>query len=226
MRGKRAIATSTWCSVATSVTPRSRAAPIERIDGHRGAGRIERRQRLVDQPQVRGRQQRARQPHALALAARQPVDARPQLVGEVEALERGMGVRDADRIDERAQAGPQRLPRQPRRQQRSDGALARRQRRRLRRQEQPPAQALQAGHRQRPGILAVERQAARRRAAARRRSHAAASSCRRPTARSRRPARRPRRSSVSAESAAGALRAAAGWRAASAVRSMRRPVLT
>jgi hypothetical protein len=53
---------------------------------------VERRQRLVDQPAAGLREQRARQSDALALAAGQPVDAREQLVGQVEARQRRIGL--------------------------------------------------------------------------------------------------------------------------------------
>jgi hypothetical protein len=145
MRGKRASAMSTWCSVATSVTPRSRACLHQRVM------RLARRAwgpapTAARPPATAGRrQQRARQAHALALAARQAVDAVEQLVGQVEALQRLVRGRDVVRIEQRAQAGQQAHRRQPAGQHRGDHALARRQRRHLRRQEQPPAQALQIG---------------------------------------------------------------------------------
>jgi hypothetical protein len=90
---KCASASSTWCSVATSVTPRARASCTRR-PAPGAARRVQRRQRLVDQPQRGRRQQRARQAHALALAAREPVDPLEELVGQVEAASASWRGRD------------------------------------------------------------------------------------------------------------------------------------
>jgi hypothetical protein len=131
------------------VTPRSRGLPAEAPPAPLGtACRVERRERFVDQPQARLRDQRTRQPDALALAARQPVDALPELVAPgSSALERGGQHVGPHR---RAPGGTakRRLCASPhcgkaRRQHGGDDALARRQRRGLRRDEELATQAPQ-----------------------------------------------------------------------------------
>ena len=199
MRGKCASATSTWCSVATSVTPRSRAcctsvasACAARVGSSADSG--------SSTSHSRGRrQQRARQADALALAAGQAVDPLEQLV----APGRSAAARRARRGCRAGRTAKRRLARSPiagsrAGQHRGDDALARRQRRHLRRQEQPAAQALQFAAAAAPRGPAPSSRSVPAAAAARRPSPAAAWSCRRPTGRSPPPARRRPTCSVSA----------------------------
>jgi hypothetical protein len=125
-----------------------------------GMGRVERRQRLVDQPQLGIGDQRPGQPDALAFAAGQAIDALPQLVAEVECGQRRLGGRGFARVPQRAQAGDQRLRRQAARQHRGDDPLPWWQRRHLGREEQASAQPLPFSRRQRPRCRAEQAQRA------------------------------------------------------------------
>ena len=123
------------------------------------AGRIERGQRLIHQPERSGRQQRARESDPLPLAAGQPVDPREQLLAQIEPLERRVRARNVLRIEQRAQTGAQAPVRQPAREHRRDHALARRQRRHLRGHEKPPALLLQCACGLRPDVGAAQHDA-------------------------------------------------------------------
>ena len=126
-------------------------------DGLFGACRIESRQRLVDQPQTRRREQCAGESDPLALAAGEAVDSREQFVGQAEAIERRMHVADVQRMQQRAQTFREPPRGQPTGQHGGDDALARGQRRRLRCHEDAAALALQRARAPCPRVDAGER---------------------------------------------------------------------
>ncbi|MCY1449710.1 hypothetical protein D9M71_664680 [compost metagenome] len=90
----------------------------------------------------------------MQLAAGKLVAALEQLVGEVEALERGARAGDVDRIDQAAETFPQRPLAEAPGQHGGDHPLPRRQRRRLVDQADARTQALACRATQRPGLAA------------------------------------------------------------------------
>jgi hypothetical protein len=145
MRGKCASATSTWCSVATRVTRRAaRLACTRPGHGLARARGVQRRQRLVDQPQRAG----ASSARARPTRWRSPPESRSTRSNSLSARSKRSSAACAagmSWVEQRAQAGPGPMRRQAAGQHRGHHPLARRQRRHLGRQEEPAAQALQAG---------------------------------------------------------------------------------
>jgi hypothetical protein len=185
MRGKCASATSTWCNVATSVTPRSRApatsAPMawrDRVGSSADSGSST--SHSSPRPPY---QQGARQADALALATREAVHPLKQLVGQIKAVQRLVGGGDVVRIEQRAHAGQQPHGRQAAGQHRRDHTLARRQRRHLRAPGTSGRAAAAAAHAAAATAVARPHAACRPTAATRRPAPAAGWSCRRPTGR-------------------------------------------
>jgi len=81
--------------------------PGQRVDGLKRTGRVERGQRLVDEPETGLRECGSCQRHPLTLPTREAINPIPQLVFDVKVSERRTGARNVCGVHQGAQAGGQ-----------------------------------------------------------------------------------------------------------------------
>lgn len=120
---------------------------------------VERRQRLINQPQTCGGEHSARPSNPLALAAREPIHALPEFVLEIKPHKRSVGLRNIVGVKKRSQALGERPLRKSGGKQGCDHPLPRRQRRFLRGKKKSCAQVMALAVWRGPGIAPIQTQA-------------------------------------------------------------------